>query len=336
MDFHLLSQYVLSGLVIGVIYSLMALGITFIYSIMKMINWSMGEFYMIGSYVQYALLASVLGWDRWYLALPLAMGSVFVLGLIVQRVLLRPMYVGGVERRDALQDGSAGRRAAQQAADLVVAESGRELGEDAQVGGHAGCHQGEEGMHGLPVDGIEGHRLPQQAEGHERPRHLQQDRVAGVGDGNAVADPGRAHRLAGLEHREQEVPIQLGRQREERHHLPQHVGFRAARNVVMDASRGQQLRQRRRLLRLASRLVEQLSRHREPLLHRPLPELDGVAVQPLVDRMGGQTAVGDPAAHRRFRDLEVGSGLAQSDVHAEGRWRADLAVVGGGASGGAK
>ena len=51
----------------------MALGITFIYSIMKMINWSMGEFYMIGSYVQYALLASVLGWDRWYLALPLAM-----------------------------------------------------------------------------------------------------------------------------------------------------------------------------------------------------------------------------------------------------------------------
>jgi branched-chain amino acid transport system permease protein len=100
MDLHLFSQYLLSGIVIGVIYSLMALGITFIYSIMKMINWSMGEFYMIGSYVQYALLASVLGWDRWYLALPLAMASVFVLGLAVQRLLLRPMYVGGVERRD--------------------------------------------------------------------------------------------------------------------------------------------------------------------------------------------------------------------------------------------
>ena len=100
MDFHLLSQYLLSGIVIGVIYSLMALGITFIYSVMKMINWSMGEFYMIGSYVQYALLASLLGWDRWYLALPLAMASVFVLGLVVQRFLLRPMYVGGVERRD--------------------------------------------------------------------------------------------------------------------------------------------------------------------------------------------------------------------------------------------
>jgi branched-chain amino acid transport system permease protein len=100
MDLHLLSQYLLSGIVIGIIYSLMALGITFIYGIMKMINWSMGEFYMIGSYVQYALLASFLGWDRWYLALPLSMASVFVLGVVVQRFLLRPMYVGGIERRD--------------------------------------------------------------------------------------------------------------------------------------------------------------------------------------------------------------------------------------------
>jgi branched-chain amino acid transport system permease protein len=100
VDAYLLSQYVLSGVVIGVVYSLMALGITFIYGIMKMINWAMGEFYMIGSYVQYALLATVLGPGRWWIALPLAMGAVFVLGLVTQRVLLRPMYVRGIERRD--------------------------------------------------------------------------------------------------------------------------------------------------------------------------------------------------------------------------------------------
>src|SRR5438093_7271779 len=84
----------------GMLYSLMALGITFIYSIMKMINWAMGEFYMIGSYVQYALLVTLLPPERWYLALPLAMGSVFLLGVVTQRLLLRPMYVGGIERRD--------------------------------------------------------------------------------------------------------------------------------------------------------------------------------------------------------------------------------------------
>jgi branched-chain amino acid transport system permease protein len=100
VDALLFSQYVLSGLVIGVIYSLMALGITFIYSIMKMINWGMGEFYMIGSYVQYALIVTLLGRDLWYVAVPLSMGAVFVLGLVIQRVLLRPMYVGGIERRD--------------------------------------------------------------------------------------------------------------------------------------------------------------------------------------------------------------------------------------------
>jgi branched-chain amino acid transport system permease protein len=100
LDAVLLSQYVLSGVVIGVIYSLMALGITFIYSIMKMINWGMGEFYMIGSYVQYALLTTVLGADQWYLALPLSMAAVFVIGLVTQRLLLRPMYVRGIERRD--------------------------------------------------------------------------------------------------------------------------------------------------------------------------------------------------------------------------------------------
>src|SRR5262249_49888160 len=78
----------------------MALGITFIYSIMKMINWSMGEFYMIGSYVQYVLIVNLVGPRLWYLAIPLAMGAVFLLGLVVQRFLLRPMFVGGVERRD--------------------------------------------------------------------------------------------------------------------------------------------------------------------------------------------------------------------------------------------
>jgi branched-chain amino acid transport system permease protein len=100
MDLVLVTQYVLAGVVIGVIYSLMALGITFIYSIMKMINWAMGEFFMIGSYVQYVLIVTVLGRERWWLALPVAMGSVFLLGLGIQRLLLRPMYVGGIERRD--------------------------------------------------------------------------------------------------------------------------------------------------------------------------------------------------------------------------------------------
>jgi branched-chain amino acid transport system permease protein len=100
IDSLLLSQYLFSGLVIGVIYALMAVGITFIYSIMKMINWSMGEFYMIGSYVQYLLIIYLLGKSYWYLGIPLTILVVFGLGMVVQRFLLTPMYVGGIERRD--------------------------------------------------------------------------------------------------------------------------------------------------------------------------------------------------------------------------------------------
>jgi branched-chain amino acid transport system permease protein len=100
MDSTLLAQYVLAGLVIGSIYCLMAVGITFIYSVVRMINWAMGEFYMIGGYVQYLLIESWLGPQRWYLAVPLAAAGVALLGMAVQGVLLRPMFTGTLERLD--------------------------------------------------------------------------------------------------------------------------------------------------------------------------------------------------------------------------------------------
>jgi len=65
-----------------------------------MINWAMGEFYMIGGYLQYLLITAWLGPSRWYAALPLAVLGVGLLGAAVQRLLLRPMFVGQVERLD--------------------------------------------------------------------------------------------------------------------------------------------------------------------------------------------------------------------------------------------
>ena len=58
---QLLLNFLIAGVMIGTLYALMAMGITFIYSIMKMINWSMGEFYMIGSYTQWFLISFLLG-----------------------------------------------------------------------------------------------------------------------------------------------------------------------------------------------------------------------------------------------------------------------------------
>jgi branched-chain amino acid transport system permease protein len=97
---ELFVQTLIAGVTIGVLYALMALGITFIYSIVKMINWAMGEFYMIGSYLQYVLVVSLLGPDLWYLAIPIAGLGVFLLGALVEPILIKPMFTRGIERKD--------------------------------------------------------------------------------------------------------------------------------------------------------------------------------------------------------------------------------------------
>jgi branched-chain amino acid transport system permease protein len=97
---ELLAQTLIAGVMIGVIYALMALGITFIYSIVKMINWAMGEFYMIGSFVQYVLVVFWLGPDLWWVAVPLAALTVFLLGVLIEPILIKPMFVQGIERKD--------------------------------------------------------------------------------------------------------------------------------------------------------------------------------------------------------------------------------------------
>ncbi len=95
----LLPQVIVIGLLIGAVYALMAIGITFIASIMKLINWAMGEFYMLGSYLQFLLISRLIGPSLWWVAVPLAALGTFVLGLIIQRLLLAPMFEGDEAHR---------------------------------------------------------------------------------------------------------------------------------------------------------------------------------------------------------------------------------------------
>jgi branched-chain amino acid transport system permease protein len=97
---ELFLQTLIAGVMIGVLYALMALGITFIYSIVKMINWAMGEFYMIGSYAQFLIVVYWLGPDLWWLAALLSALSVFLIGILIEPVLIKPMFTQGIERRD--------------------------------------------------------------------------------------------------------------------------------------------------------------------------------------------------------------------------------------------
>jgi len=97
---ELFYQYLISGLVMGTVYCLMGIGITFIYSLMKMLNWAMGEFYMLGAYAQYFLLTYFLGPHLWYVGVLLAMIGTLLVGMLVERTLIKPMFTGIAERRD--------------------------------------------------------------------------------------------------------------------------------------------------------------------------------------------------------------------------------------------
>lgn len=83
----------------GILYCLMSMGINFIYGIMKVINWSMGEFFMIGAFIQYLVLTFWLPTSYWFVGVVISGAAVFVLGSIVQRVLIKPMFVGIIEAR---------------------------------------------------------------------------------------------------------------------------------------------------------------------------------------------------------------------------------------------
>jgi branched-chain amino acid transport system permease protein len=82
----------INGLIIGTFYALMAIGLSLIFGILKVVNFAHGEFYMVGAYA-YTLSALMLGLSPW-LALPLAFVTGIVVGLVVERLLMRPLYAG--------------------------------------------------------------------------------------------------------------------------------------------------------------------------------------------------------------------------------------------------
>jgi branched-chain amino acid transport system permease protein len=51
-----LGNLLINGLIIGAIYALMALGLTLIFSVLGIVSFAHGEFYMIGGFLTYFLL----------------------------------------------------------------------------------------------------------------------------------------------------------------------------------------------------------------------------------------------------------------------------------------
>lgn len=88
MDFGQLALQLLTGLQIGAIYVLVALGLTLIFGTLGVANFAHGALYMIAAYLGLTLAAQV-GWWLAVLVVPLAL---FAVGVIMERGLIRFFY----------------------------------------------------------------------------------------------------------------------------------------------------------------------------------------------------------------------------------------------------
>ncbi|WP_029581874.1 branched-chain amino acid ABC transporter permease [Bradyrhizobium sp. URHD0069] len=94
LSFDLIALQLFTGLALGAIYVLFAIGLSLIFGMLTVVNFAHGAFYMVGAYVGLFLLS--LGGNFWLclVAVPLIVGTS---GLIVERFLIRPLYGRGID-----------------------------------------------------------------------------------------------------------------------------------------------------------------------------------------------------------------------------------------------
>jgi branched-chain amino acid transport system permease protein len=83
-----LLQHIANGVVLGFLYGLVAIGLSMVYGILRMINFAHGEILMVGVFL--ALPVSALGAPAWLVLLAGIAGST-AMGLVVQTAVYRPL-----------------------------------------------------------------------------------------------------------------------------------------------------------------------------------------------------------------------------------------------------
>ena len=89
MDWLLLAEFSIVGLLSGGVLALIALGFVLVYKGTRVINFAMGEFMMVGAYLFWT--THVFLNLPWWVALALTLVGIALLGAVVERFVLRPL-----------------------------------------------------------------------------------------------------------------------------------------------------------------------------------------------------------------------------------------------------
>ena len=94
LTFELLCMQLLTGIALGSIYALLALGLCLIFGMLNVVNFAHGAFFMVGAFLGVYFLG-VTG-NFWFslVLTPLVTGC---LGLVTERFLVRPLYGRGLD-----------------------------------------------------------------------------------------------------------------------------------------------------------------------------------------------------------------------------------------------
>lgn len=93
-------EAIITGITMGSIYGLTALGLTLIFGVMKVINFAHGSFLMVAMFVTYWLL-TLTGIDP-YVGLFVVVPVLFFLGFITQRFLIQPVFKAEKDVREPI------------------------------------------------------------------------------------------------------------------------------------------------------------------------------------------------------------------------------------------
>jgi branched-chain amino acid transport system permease protein len=89
MEWHLLLQLVMNGLIVGMLYGVVAMCFVLIYKASQIVNFAQGEFLLIGAWICWSLLTKQHLPFVWSFVITLAFMMAF--GLLLQIVVLRPL-----------------------------------------------------------------------------------------------------------------------------------------------------------------------------------------------------------------------------------------------------
>ena len=94
-------QYIVNGLTLGAIYSLIALGYTMVYGILKFINFAHGDILMVGAFIGLIIYNALTGGEAadpgawtilaFFISMLASMGFCAILGMAIERIAYKPL-----------------------------------------------------------------------------------------------------------------------------------------------------------------------------------------------------------------------------------------------------